>query len=53
MADPNIWVPADEIQKNVINRYLYPIEASVQKLMGRNLALSKIVMAVPGGVKTQ
>ena len=34
MGDPAAWVPWDQIDDNVIRRYLYPIEDSVQKLMG-------------------
>lgn len=33
LADPAKWVPSDRIQKDVIGRYLYPIEKSVQTLM--------------------
>ncbi len=43
-ADPVKWVPADQIEKQVIHRYLYPIEKSVQKLMGEDLGLSDVVV---------
>lgn len=39
VADPNQWIPADRIPKEVIQRHLYPIEASVQKLVGHDLKL--------------
>lgn len=45
LADPARWVPTDQIHKNVISRYLYPIEASVQNLMGAKLGLPKIELA--------
>lgn len=32
LADPQAWLPADQIAQNVIRRYLYPLERSVQKL---------------------
>ena len=41
-ANPAKWVPADQIQKNVIVRYLYPIEKSVQKLIGEDLHLGDV-----------
>jgi len=41
-ADPGKWVPASKVQKEVIERYLYPIEKSVQKLIGQDLALPPI-----------
>jgi hypothetical protein len=45
LADPASWVPLAEIEKNVIHRYLYPIEKSVQGLMGVDLGLLKIKIA--------
>jgi hypothetical protein len=42
LADPAKWVPISQVQKNVIARYLYPIEKSVQTLMGQDLRLPKI-----------
>jgi len=43
-ADPKKWVPTADVQKQVIERYLYPIEKSVQKLLGQDLALAQIVL---------
>jgi hypothetical protein len=45
VADPNQWIPAAEIDAQVIRRYLLPLEKSVEKLLGRNLALSPIALA--------
>jgi hypothetical protein len=44
LAKPNTWVPASRVQKDVIERYLYPIERSVQKLIGRDLALPPVTL---------
>ena len=42
LASPADWVPADQIETNVIARNLYPIEKSVQHLIGHQLGLPKI-----------
>jgi hypothetical protein len=44
-ADPKSWIHIADIQPKVIERYLYPIEKSVQKLIGQDLSLPKIVLA--------
>ena len=52
MADPSSWIPAGEIDKNVIGRYLHPIEQSVQNLIGRDLGLPRIALAKHGATTT-
>lgn len=44
LADPLLWVPADQIEAQVFPRFLYPIEKSVQKLIGLDLQLAQIVL---------
>lgn len=44
LAQPRAWVPFARIETDVLTRYLYPIEKSVQKLIQRNLELPKIVL---------
>lgn len=44
LADPKQWVSWEQIDKEVIRRYLYPIEKSVQKLIARDLDLPTIVL---------
>lgn len=44
LAKPQVWVPANRVQKEVIERYLYPIERSVQKLIDRDLVLSPVML---------
>lgn len=44
LADPGKWIPTEEIEPKVLHRYLYPIEASVQRLIGIDLQFGKIVM---------
>lgn len=39
---PNEWIPADQIKTVWIPNYLYPIEKSVQKLIGETEALPLI-----------
>ena len=39
LADATQWVPLEQIQPKIIERHLYPIEQSVQKLIGRDLGL--------------
>ena len=41
-ANPAKWVPASAIKKDVVERYLYPIENSVQRLMGQDLNLGPV-----------
>ncbi|MGI9012887.1 MAG: hypothetical protein ACR2GY_01395 [Phycisphaerales bacterium] len=47
LADPQLWVAWDAIDKEVVRRYLYPIEKSVLKLMKKDLDLPKIQLAPP------
>jgi len=44
LAEPARWIPAHRIQKDVINRYLRPIETSVQTLMSADLQLPELVL---------
>jgi hypothetical protein len=44
-ADPQKWIPAERIEKDILIRYPYPIEKSVQGLIGADLSLSKITLA--------
>jgi hypothetical protein len=44
-ADTSGWVPFVQIEQNVIKRYVYPIEASVQKLIKQDLNLPLITLA--------
>ena len=44
LANPSKWVSADAIQKEVIERYLYPIENSVQKLIDQKLELGPVIL---------
>jgi hypothetical protein len=43
-ANPIKWVAWDKIEGEVFRRYLYPLEMSVQKLMGQKDDLPPIVM---------
>ena len=52
MGNPQAWVPATRIEKDVIQRYLYPLEKSVQKLMNQDLGLSTIGVATEGNTKS-
>jgi hypothetical protein len=45
MADPQEWVPPSLIDKQVLRRYLYPIEKSVKNLMPVPIDLPEIVIA--------
>lgn len=47
LANPADWVPVADIDANVWNRYLYPIENSVQKLLGHNLSLPRLTVDAP------
>jgi hypothetical protein len=44
LADPSKWVDPSKVDKDVIRRYLLPIEHSVQNLMKQNLNLPAIVL---------
>lgn len=44
LADPQVWVPLAEIEPNVLRRYLYPLEQSVQKLIGEDLKLEVLTL---------
>ncbi len=46
LAHPTQWIPADRLQKDVVQRYLYPIEKSVQKLINQDIGLSDLVLKV-------
>jgi hypothetical protein len=43
-ANPTVWIKIEDIQPKVIEKYLYPIEKSVQKLTGVDLSLPKIII---------
>lgn len=45
LADPTSWVKASDIEANVLKRYLYPIESSVQKLIGDDLGLPEVKLS--------
>ncbi|HSV14458.1 MAG TPA: hypothetical protein VLI90_09370 [Tepidisphaeraceae bacterium] len=45
-ANPTKWVAPERIYKDVVVRYLYPIEASVQKHMGQDLGLGDVKLKV-------
>lgn len=47
LADPGAWVPAGVIEKDVLSGSLYPIENSVQKLIGQDLELGRITLVIP------
>ena len=42
LAEPALWVPPGEIPAQVFKRYLFPLEASVEKLLGIDLNLAEI-----------
>jgi len=44
LANPEKWVPWGQVETHVVKRYLWPIEDSVQKLMGANQQLPPITM---------
>ena len=46
-ANPGKWVPFDQIETQVICRYLYPIEKSVQRLTKQDFELPKIELRSP------
>lgn len=45
MARPQDWVPWQSLEREVIGRYLTPIETSVQNLTGEPLELPRIKLA--------
>jgi hypothetical protein len=45
-ANPAKWVPANLVKSQVVERYLYPIENSVQKLIGLDLRLPPVQLKV-------
>lgn len=42
LANPHVWIPANRIQVNVIDRYLAPIEKSVRKLANVDVTMPEI-----------
>mgnify|MGYP001025035447 CR=1 FL=1 len=42
LAAPEKWIPFEKVESHVLHRYLYPIEASVQKLINQQLDLPPI-----------
>ena len=48
-ADPLQWVPWGKIEAEIFPRYLYPLEQSVLKLMGRQNALPPVTLKPPHG----
>jgi hypothetical protein len=46
-AEPRRWVTWERLDKDILRRYLYPIEQSVQKLIGQELNLSAITLRLP------
>jgi hypothetical protein len=44
-ADPKKWIRIDDIRPKIIERYLYPLEQSVQKLANLDLGLAPIALA--------
>ena len=42
LAEPAVWVPVEQIPAQVLGRYMYPLENSVQKLMGVQLNLAAV-----------
>lgn len=42
LAEPALWVPPEQIPVQVFKRYLLPLEASVEKLLGVRLELPEI-----------
>lgn len=41
-AEPQKWVPVEQVQVNVLNRYLFPIEKLVQKLISDSFELDSL-----------
>lgn len=44
-ADQRLWVQAQDVEKQVFQQLLYPVERSVQKLLRRDLKLPTITLA--------
>ncbi len=44
LAEPNMWIPLDQIEVNVLERCFYKIEKSVKKLLKIDLELGKIII---------
>lgn len=44
LAKPTRWVPWEQIEPQVLRRYLYPLEASVRRLMGEAGSLPPVAM---------
>jgi len=44
LAEPAKWTPIEQIEANIVKRYLYPIETSVQKLIGEELGLPAVTL---------
>jgi hypothetical protein len=44
LASPQQWVPAEQVQMQVVERYLAPIEQSVQRLLKRELDLAPLTV---------
>jgi hypothetical protein len=44
-ANPKDWIRFQDLQPKVIERYLYPLEKSVQNLIGIDLGLPKILLS--------
>ena len=42
LADPSRWVQASQVQKQIVEKHLYPIENSIQQLMDVNLNLPNL-----------
>lgn len=53
LADPSKWVLAEEIEGNVLRRYLYPIEASVFNLLKIEGCAEPIAMATKCAAVTE
>lgn len=48
IPDPSNWIPFSAIEQNVFNRHLYPIERSVQKLLGKEDLQLEPIRIAPG-----
>ena len=46
LADPTSWVPPQQLEADVLKRLLYPVEKSVQGLLGEDLELPAVVLRV-------
>jgi hypothetical protein len=52
-ADPNQWIPPAELERQVIRRYLLPLEQSIEGLIGKTLGLPTIKLSQPAAAPTQ